>query len=175
MEIKTVGVDKLFSLGNYNNERISMTANISEGENAEAVTAQLFLKITSIEDFFSMYRKVIDETDSVERQICHLNGRIEITQSELGKMKITLEELNEAINKGGDVTEERLNHACRSKSYKQVKEQLEREQAEREAYKKALDELKTLRSTLKERITKGVFNTDGLNVPIIPNESVYYG
>lgn len=61
MEIKTVSVDKLFSLGNYNNERISLTADISKGESAEGVVAQLFLKITSIEDVFSMYRIDLNE------------------------------------------------------------------------------------------------------------------
>lgn len=175
MEIKTVTVDKLFSLGNYCNERIGFTANIAESEDPQAAAAQLFLKITQVEDFFNMYRQVIDETNRAENSIVHLKRRIENTTAEVGRMKITIEELNATIAQGGDVTEERLNHACRSKSYKQVKEQLDRETTELSAYEQALTELKSLRDTLKGRIAQGVFNTDGLTVPQLRSESEYYG
>jgi hypothetical protein len=175
MEIKQVSVDKLFSLGNYNNERIGLTANLSDGEDAGKAIAQLFLQITGIEDVFAMYRRAIDETEEATRRVESWKCRIENTKCELGKMKISMEELTAIISKGGEVADERLQHACRSKSYKDVKEQLEKEQKHLADNEKTLIEIKTLKEELKRRISEGVFNTDGLSVPLIPNESVYYG
>ncbi len=174
MEIKTVGVDKLFSLGNYNNERISMTATVSEGENADSVVAKLFLKVTSIEDMFSTYRKIVDQTDDSERRIAMQNERVENLKREITDMKIKIDELNDIVNKGGDVSEERLNHACRSKSYKDLKEKLQSEQDQLSYYQTAFAKYKEIRDTIKQRITEGVFNTDGLDIPVLPTESRYY-
>lgn len=175
MEIKSVTVEKLFSLERYNNERIGLTANISEGENANKAVAQLFLQITGIEDVFAIYRKVIDQTEEAERKVNYYTSRVDNVKEEMAKMKISMEELTEIINKGGDVSDERLKHACHAKSYKDVKEQLEREQKTLADAQTQLTELKTLKDTIKSRIAEGVFNTDGLKVPYIRSESEYYG
>ncbi|MEM3617282.1 MAG: hypothetical protein QXJ31_05150 [Candidatus Bathyarchaeia archaeon] len=61
MKIKEVRIEKLFSLENYNNERIGFVAEVEEGENADAVAGQLFLKIMNVEDCLQTYRDVLSD------------------------------------------------------------------------------------------------------------------
>lgn len=173
MDIKTVSVDKLFTLGNYCNERIGLTANVAEGESAELVASQLFLKITNIEDVFATYRNLISHIEMVEEQLHHSETQLTYSERELADMKISIDKLNEIISKGGEVSDERLQHACKSKSYKDVKATVESNRESVESKRQLLADLKTIKTTIQDRITKGNFSLEGLDIPVIKREAFY--
>jgi len=75
MEIKTVYYSTLVNLGNYNNEKIGLKADVSEGETVEQVIEALRDKITKCghPNLEKLYKELRDRTWDLEQ----LNNKIE--------------------------------------------------------------------------------------------------
>jgi len=95
MKITTVRYERLFSLANYNNEKIAFEAIVQEEkENPDVVIGQLFLKVLAIEDTLAKYRALLQEADYAdqairdqERHIANIIAEIPRLESEIEKIK----------------------------------------------------------------------------------------
>lgn len=109
-KIKTVTYERLYSLSNYNNEKISFTATVDDGENQDIVLGQLFHKAMEVHKFFAYYRSVFQDVDRVCGRVHDYEVRIINIEREIENQKVTIAELAESLKKG-EVTE-KMRHAC---------------------------------------------------------------
>ena len=165
MKIKEVRFEKLFSLEKYHNERIGFVADVNDNDNPQKVAGELFFEIMNIEDCLNTYRNLLYHEGMLASEISNIEEGIARTKQHMAEMKTKVEELSAKIDKGGDVSEEKLRHACESKSYKQLKSELN----ERENSLSKANELfkQTVKATeeLKNRIKKGNFSLEGIEQP----------
>lgn len=163
MEIKTVTYGRLFSLGNYHNERIEFTATLSPEDDAGKALGTLFKKVTDAEKLLSFYRQVLSHVESVLGEIAHVQLNIASQETQIAQTKISIQELTEKISKGED--DVRLRHACNSTSLKDLEQQL---QDWKDRLREALKRQTAIDGYLKkveERIENGQFSTEGLEQP----------
>jgi DNA repair exonuclease SbcCD ATPase subunit len=170
MKVKEVYFEKLFSLEKYCNERIGFRAEVSENENPDKVAGELFFKIVEIEDCLNAYRNVLTDIDIVSRRIAERKHDIIHIKKEMADLKTSIEELARLSEKG-DV-DAKLRHACDSRSYKQLSEQLENYENELAELNEKHKKLIAIREELRNRFKNGVFNLHGIDYPIKLTESV---
>jgi DNA repair exonuclease SbcCD ATPase subunit len=161
MKVKEVYFEKLFSLERYCNERIGFRAEVSENENPDKVAGELFFKIMEIEDCLNVYRNVLTDIDVVSRQIVERQHDIARIKKEIADLKTTIEELARLSEKG-DV-DAKLRHACNSRSYKQLSEQLKNYENELAELNEKHKRLVAIKEELKIRFRNGVFTLHGID------------
>jgi len=171
MKVKEVYFEKLFSLEKYNNERIGFRAEVSEGEDSDKVAGELFFKIMEIEDCLNVYRNVLVDIDYVAGNFEDKRHDITRIRNQMAQMKTTIEELAR-LGEKGDV-DAKLRHACETKSYKELSEQLQLSERQLEELDDKIKKLVAIKEELRERIKKGNFSLDGINYPTIPRRQYY--
>jgi len=171
MKVKEVYFEKLFSLEKYNNERIGFRAEVSENDNADKVAGELFFKIMEIEDCLNVYRNVLIDIDYVGGNFEDKRHDITRIRNQMAQMKTTIEELAR-LGEKGDV-DAKLRHACETKSYKELSEQLQVSERQLEELDDKIKKLVAIKEDLRERIKKGNFSLDGINYPTIPRRQYY--
>jgi len=169
MPVKEVSYQRLFTLGNYNNEKIGIIATIGEGENPDKVIGQLCLKVFSIEEVLETYRDMVAEVFHCEEQVVRHQSLVETTENKIVKMKVDLAELGKALKEKREI-DERLRHACSTQSYKSLKTTLETYKKDVEAWKKRLTKAKENQKILQQRIDEGNFTVEGMELGRKPKE-----
>ena len=162
MRIKEVQYQRLFTLGNYNNERIGFVAEVNENEDANKVLGELFFKVLDVEDCLETYRFLLRRLDSIEEQIVSTERDIARTQSRITELKITIDELVEKIKQGD--YDARLRHACETESLKELRKRLEDYTNLLKEQKKQRKELEEKLRELRNRIQNGNFSLEGLEI-----------
>jgi chromosome segregation ATPase len=170
MTIKEVKFEKLFSLERYHNEKIGYTAQINDGENADKTMAELILKVMDVEDCLATYREIVSIQERADSNVENTENCIQQLQDQIKSMKVKIEEITEAVKKGGDVGE-RLQHACSSRNYKESKQQLESYKTQLKIQKDTATKATQKRAELRERIKQGNFNLEGIDVPKLNRRS----
>jgi DNA repair exonuclease SbcCD ATPase subunit len=162
--IKEVKFEKLFSLEKYHNEKIGCTAIVNDGENADKTMADIILKVMDVEDCLSTYRELLSREERANYEVKSTENSIENLEDQIKTMKVKIEEITQAVKKGADV-DERLHHACSSRSYKELKEQLNtyKDRLKKEAV--IAEVAMKNRIALRERIKVGNFSLEGIDVP----------
>ena len=173
MRIKEVGYDRLYSFGKYENERFHFLAEVNEGESADKVLAELFLKVCSIEDCLQAYRDLLGVIEWYRRRVADKNKEIAQISSEIADLKVKIDEITQAIREGRADYDMRLRHACDRDSYKRLKEGLAESQKELMKYEAKLKKAVELKNTLLNRIKEGNFSLEGLEIERIPSEYYY--
>jgi chromosome segregation ATPase len=161
--ITEVRYEHLFTLGQYQNEKIGFSASVTKNENADQVLAALVLKVTEVEDCLEAYRMLSNEFDTCEHHVASTEKEIANREEEVARMKHTIDEII-ALGDKVDV-DERLRHACDRQTYKASQENLVRLKAQLAEATKALTEASTKWAELKTRIKKGNFSLEGLDLP----------
>ena len=162
MRIKEVQYQRLFTLGNYNNERIGFVAEVNENEDANKVLGELFFKVLDVEDCLETYRFLLRRIININEQIEHTERDIARTQSRIAELKVTIDELVEKIKKGD--YDARLRHACEPESLKTLNERLEDYKNLLEKQNRERKELQQKLNELAERIKNGNFSLEGLEI-----------
>jgi septal ring factor EnvC (AmiA/AmiB activator) len=166
VRIKTVTYERLFSLTNYNNEKISFTAELNEHEslNPDIVIGGLFHKVTEVHKFFAYYRTVLEYIDSSHARLQDYQHRISMTEKEIEDQKITIAEMTEKL-KTGDLEDERMRHACAGTSLKELNRQLESEKNSFKTEAKRKKELDDFLQELDKRVQARNLTLKGLDLP----------
>lgn len=162
--IKEVKFEKLFSLEKYHNEKIGCTAIVNDGESADKTMANIILKVMDVEDCLSTYRELLSIEERATYEVKSTTQSIENTEDQIKTMKVKIEEITQAVKKGGDV-DERLQHACSSRSYKELKEQLSNYKERLKKQSVVADQAMKNRIALREQIKAGNFSLEGIDVP----------
>jgi len=155
MKIKEVQYQRLFTLGNYNNERIGFVAEVDDNENADRVLGELFFKVLDVEDCLEAYRRLLEDRDRIEREINCVHHHIARLDRDISEMKVTIDELVEKIEKG-DV-DAKLRHACETRSLKSLQEEREQETKRLEELTRKKNEIEKQIEVLKQNIKNGNF------------------
>lgn len=156
--------ERLFSLTNYNNEKVAFTAELSEGENPHIVLAGLFQKVTEVHKFFEYLRTVLGYIETSRGRLAEYQHRITTTEQEIEKQKISIAELSEKL-KTGDLNDDRMRHACTGTSLKELTAQLEGWKKSLSAEAKHKTELENFLSELEKRTQAGNLTLKGLELP----------
>lgn len=166
MAVKEVGYERLFSFGQYENEKIRMSAEVEPGQNADQVLAGLVLKIAAVEDVLQAYRSQVDAREYLAQRIHEKERQIADSENHIASMKVKIDEITARFEKGELDVDDKLRHACDRESYKSLKERLLAEQKEltdlEERHKKTINDV----DLLKQRILKGDFNLEGIEVQV---------
>jgi predicted nucleic acid-binding Zn-ribbon protein len=171
MKIKEVRIDKLFSLEKYNNERIGFTVEVTEQDNADQITGELYFKICNIEDCLETYRRLLQDIDTAAAKFEDTRSIIRRIENQITNMKTTIAELLAKAEKG-DI-DAKLKHACDTQSYKQLTDQLKDYQAKLKYFDEIHGKLVEAKEELKRRIKQGNFSLYGLDIPILSRESLW--
>jgi len=169
MPVKEVSYQRLFTIGNYNNEKIGLIATIPEGENPDKVIGQLCLKVFSLEEVLNTYRDMVTEVWHCKEQIQRHGDLVDNTESQIAKMKVDLAELDKALKEQREI-DERLRHACSRQSYKSLKQSLENYKKDLEAWKSRLKKAIMNQTILQDRINEGNFTVEGMELGRKPQE-----
>jgi len=77
VKIKVVEYSRLFSFGNYQNERIGFQAEIDEtSENEKAVLGKLYMLALKLNEAFQDHRNLLNRIDCIQTSIEHCKERI---------------------------------------------------------------------------------------------------
>jgi uncharacterized protein YaaN involved in tellurite resistance len=163
-KIRSVTYERLFTLTQYNNERISLTAEIEDKENPDIVFGKLFHKATQVHKFFAYYRSVLTQLDYAQEEIRRSESQLASIERGIEDQKISIAELTEKL-KEGDLSDERMRHACAGQSLKSLNEQLEREKHNLAGRFKRKAELETFLSEIDKRVKEGNLTLENLKLP----------
>ena len=157
MRIKEVEYSRLFSFGNYQNERIGFKAEIDENENPDAALGQLFLRVLNLNKVFQRHREILENIERTREQIKTYKDDIKLHERYLANYLKEREELKEEEAKGEKST--RL--ICRIED---VETSILREKREIANYQQKIVEaereilkLTSELETLEEKIRRGDF------------------
>ena len=165
MQIKTVHYERLFTLGNYQNEKIGFSADLHKHDNAEAVLGQLFGKVTESEHFLCIFRNAIDEEESMSQRIDRQKCRVANSEQQIQQMKISMTELAEKLQKGTGDVDDHLRHACSGTSLKGLTAQLNLERQQLRGLLAHEEKLTEFILEINSRIGTGNFSAIGLSIP----------
>lgn len=164
MKVERACYERLFSLPDYNNEKIRLEAQVGEGETGERVVGALFFKVLRIEECIEAYRSIHDRIaqvfDAKENQM----DTIRHLETTIANMKVKIRELEKQISEGGEI-DAKLRHACSRQSYKGLSESLKEAQADLEELCKKEKLLGEARENLRNRLQNGEFSLEGLQIP----------
>ena len=155
MKIKEVQYQRLFTLGNYNNERIGFVAEVDDNEDADKALGELFFKVLDVEDCLEAYRSLLEQRDRIELEINSIHHHIARLDRDISEMKVTIDELVEKIEKG-DI-DAKLRHACETRSLKSLQEEREQETKRLEELTRKKNEIEKQIESLKQNIKNGNF------------------
>jgi len=164
MKVKEVLYHRLFTIGEYNNEKIGFRAEVGEDDNPDQVTGHLFIKVLKIEQVLSKYREMLSEVEHCKDQRERYQSLLDNTKIKADKMKIDLAEIKKKLDAGEDI-DERLRHACSAQSYKSVREQIENYTEDLKAWDERLDKAIDNEAKLEKRIKEGNFTIEGTELP----------
>lgn len=171
MKIREVRFEKLFSLAKYNNERIGLTAEVEEGEDADKVVGELHFKILDIEDCLNAYRKVLEDLDYASDSFESKQSQILSLKEDAVNLKVKIAELLVAAEKGE--VDARMQHACSGQSYKDLQERIARYEKEAKELDESVQRLAEVKQELRDRIKAGRFTLEGLTVPRVRRRDWY--
>ena len=151
MKIKTVEYSRLFSIPDYQNEKISFVADLEEGENPAEVLLKLYNMAQNYHTFFSAFRKLISEMNSIQKDILRYNNYIDEYTEELIELEKEKEEWDKKIEawKRGEIELEETvirRGVCEIKS---LKDRIDERKRSIEHYKDAIKNLKARMQQVK--------------------------
>lgn len=165
MRVKEVRFEKLFSIGDFNNERIGFTVELAEDDDEKKVLGELYFRVVQIEECLQALRDIEREVRSLEyeREDCEL--RVKASRS-------CVEALEEKLRLIMESSDERLKGFYESELKKHESELMELKTREDELRRinARLEELKRAREELKGRIRDGEFTLKG--IPVKPSREV---
>ncbi len=173
MGIKEVSYERLFSFGQYENEKIRMSATIDDGQTPEIVLGNLVTKISGIEDILQTYRELVKRVESSEYHLRQTNESVNQTETRIADMKVKIEEISAKLQRGELDVDDKLRHACDRQSYKDLKDQLTAEQNRLKEREKEFQDDCEQRDILKKRILAGNFDVEGVTI-ISPRRNEFY-
>lgn len=162
--IKEVSYERLFSFGQYENEKVRMTATVDEGQTPTQVLGELVLKILGIEDVLGAYRDKIRTVDSERYQKAHAETSVSDTERHIDEMKVRIEDISARLARGELDVDGKLRHACDRESYKDLTVRLEQYKRQVAGSEKVLELAINDRDLLKKRIKEGNFDLQGISV-----------
>ena len=165
MQIKTVHYERLFTIGNYQNEKIGFSADLDKHDDAEAILGQLFGKVTESQHFLCIFRNAIDEEEYMSQRIDRQKARVANTEQQIQQMKISMTELAEKLQKGTGDVDDHLRHACTGTSLKDLTAQLNRERQQLRDLLAHEEKLTEFILEINSRIGTGNFSAIGLSIP----------
>jgi septal ring factor EnvC (AmiA/AmiB activator) len=164
-QIKTVTYERLFSLTNYNNEKISLTASLDDGvTNADKVLGSLFLKVTEIHKFFAYFRTVLGYIENCRSRLEDAKSRLANVERAITEQKITLAELQEHIKKG-DLDDARMRHACAGSSLQTLNDDKRHAEEYLASELKREKELHSFIAELQKHVKDGNLTLEGIDCP----------
>lgn len=172
MKITEVSYGRLFTLGEYNNERIHLRAIVEEEEDPNEVAGKLFINVLLLEHVFEKYRQVLAQIPYLEGRIDSTKGNIEGLDHRIQKMKVDLADLDRQLKAGGEI-DDRLRHACSRQSLKELRENWKKDWEKLDILKEELEKAKLCQAMIHERINDGNFSIDDLDFPDIKQEKLW--
>lgn len=164
MKVERACYERLFSLPDYNNEKIRLDAQVEEGETEEKIIGALFFKVLKMEECIEAYRTIQGKIERVFHVKENKKTTIRDLESNIADMKIQIQELQKQISKGEGI-DEKLRHACSRQSYKGLKESLKQALID---LKELLEKEKLLieaREKLRKRLQDGELSLEELQIP----------
>ena len=163
--IKEVKFEKLFSLEKYHNEKIGCTAIVNDGESADKTMANIILKVMDVEDCLSTYRELLSIEERATYEVKTTTQSIENTEDQIKNNESKDRRNNTSSQERWRDVDERLQHACSSRSYKELKEQLSNYKERLKKQSVVADQAMKNRIALREQIKAGNFSLEGIDVP----------
>ena len=160
MKIREIEYSRLFNLENYNNERITLRAEVPELEDPNKVMGELFFKVLQIENKFNQYRQA---EKMINRHISSLESYrrdLEWETEHLGKIIADIEkELERSREVEDELETEEI--ACSisylKKQEKAARERISELQKKISNAEKAIQKLTELKKRIADEIKAGNF------------------
>lgn len=96
MKVKTVSYSKVFSLGNYENEKLGVEFEIADGDDVQ----QAMQKAREFVEFNHKLNGIVKEQDQCEHVI---NNPDDFTGTQVKRARERLNQINEVLNKGNQL------------------------------------------------------------------------
>lgn len=161
--IRKVQYQRLFSFGQYENERIGFEAEVNDGQEPEAVLGELYLKVMAVEDALEAYRSLHANCYQLHERRQHAQHRVASISAEIKEMKVKISEIDRMLQEGTLEVDEKLRHACDRRSLKTLQDNLKLAEEDYKQTKERLLKAQRERDTLRERIKEGYFSLKGID------------
>ena len=122
MKIKSVRYERLFNVGEYQNETIGFIADVEEKEKPEIALSKLYQMVTDANKSINKLREIANKLYSLQRDDGYYCSSIHYTEHEIERAKIHLSDLEKNRPFKRDSPEQR-----QYKRYKETLEEFEKE------------------------------------------------
>lgn len=160
-----VRYSRLFSLGNYQNEKIGFGTEVDE-KDADTTLGLFFMKVIGIEKMLQRYRGALNDCEMTASNLMHTKRNISQKEQQISDMKIKIGEIARKLEKGelddDEVTDKRLRHACDARSLKQMKASLQDLWNRKDELEETLKKSYEISAEIENRIKAGNFSLDGI-------------
>ena len=161
--IKKVYYQRLFSFGQYENERIGFEAEVNDAEKAEAVLGEIYVKVMAVENALEAYRTLHANCYQLNERRQHAQDRVVRASVEIKDMKVKISEIERMLQEGTVEVDEKLRHACDRRSLKTLQDNLKLAEDDLKETREKLESAQRHRDELRERIKQGIFSLEGID------------
>lgn len=167
--ITEVRYSRLFSIGDYENEKISLAMEIAPEDTAQKRLGELFMEVIDIEKMLETYRKTLQNVENRWAYLENSKRYIARTEAQIENKKVKIHEIAELLKKQtinqDEAVEQRLRNACDTRTLRDLKRQLEMHKERFEKNKSDLEEAQRIQGELEKRISAGNFSLEGIEKP----------
>jgi len=150
MKIKSVRYERLFNVGDYQNETIGFIADVDEKENPNTAIAKLYDMVTKINRAMNELRRIAGRLQTLENEEYYC-GSLFYTEREIERTKRQLED---AIKESPDAKKD----TPEWRHIKRLKEELDEHRREFKRKEKEAKELTNKYQTMIKNFKKGINN-----------------
>lgn len=160
-----VSYSRLFNIGEYENEKITIGTEVDE-ENADKEIGELFMKVLDIEKMFERYRRALNAVETAWRYVENSKHDVSRTEIQIENKKVKIHEIAQLLEKQtidqDEAADRRLRSACDAHTLRELKRQLELNRERLAKNKAELGNAQKIQKEIENRISNGNFSLEGI-------------